>query len=157
MSKTLRASGLLGSNVSVWAFAGALLVGCGGDSKPAESPATEAPPEPTAEPTATAEPAPEPAPPAEPPAPETTQQPTEGAAEGGRLAFITCEDPRKSMCTKEYRPVCGEVDTGIRCIKAPCPSTEKKTYPNGCEACADPKVVGYFPMACDAMQSDKAP
>jgi hypothetical protein len=53
--------------------------------------------------------------------------------------------------------VCGEVDTGIRCIKAPCPSSEKKTYPNACEACADKKVIGYFPMACDAMKSEAAP
>ncbi len=66
------------------------------------------------------------------------------------MAFVTCESPRKTMCTREYRPVCAEVDTGIRCITAPCPSSEKKTYSTGCTACADEKVIGYFPEACDA-------
>jgi hypothetical protein len=70
---------------------------------------------------------------------------------------VTCEEPRKPMCTREYRPVCGEVDTGVRCIKQPCPSTERKTYPNACTACADKNVVGYFAAACDAIESGKAP
>lgn len=59
-----------------------------------------------------------------------------------------CTEPRRPMCTREYRPVCADVDTGIRCIKAPCPSIEKKTYANGCTACADAKVAGYRPGAC---------
>jgi hypothetical protein len=78
-------------------------------------------------------------------------------ASSGRLAFVTCESPRKSVCTREYRPVCAEVDTGIRCIKAPCPSSEKKQYGNGCSACADEKVIGYFPAACDQMTSGGTP
>lgn len=64
------------------------------------------------------------------------------------------------MCTREYRPVCADVDTGIRCITAPCPSTEKKTYSNGCTACADEKVTGYALGACppeDGAPEDGAP
>ena len=34
-------------------------------------------------------------------------------------------------CTREYRPVCGEVQ--VQCIKAPCPPL-KTTYPNKCVA-----------------------
>ena len=33
--------------------------------------------------------------------------------------FKSCETPRPQMCTREYRPVCGHVDTGIRCITTP--------------------------------------
>lgn len=63
-------------------------------------------------------------------------------------ALTVCSEPRSAMCTKDYRPVCANVDTGIRCIKAPCPSTESKTYPNGCTACADAKVISHAPGAC---------
>ena len=57
--------------------------------------------------------------------------------------IITCKDPRPEICTKEYRPVCAEVDTGLRCVKAPCASKDHKTYSNACTACADHKVFGY--------------
>jgi hypothetical protein len=63
--------------------------------------------------------------------------------------MTTCTDPRKTMCTKIYSPVCAEVDTGIRCIRAPCPSSEQKTYGNPCEACADRKVLGWYRGACE--------
>ncbi len=39
-----------------------------------------------------------------------------------------------NICTKEYDPVCALVDTGIRCIKAPCPSSVEKTFSNDCMA-----------------------
>lgn len=55
------------------------------------------------------------------------------------------------MCTKEYRPVCADVDTGVRCVTEPCPSTEKRQFGNGCMACADAKVLGYFPVSCDEL------
>jgi predicted methyltransferase len=61
---------------------------------------------------------------------------------------VTCSEPRKKACTREHRPVCGQVDTGVRCIKAPCPSTETKTYSNACTACADEKVMSYVSGAC---------
>lgn len=37
------------------------------------------------------------------------------------------------ICTMEYMPVCGEIDTGIRCITEPCPSTEMRTFGNRCQ------------------------
>ncbi|MDH5633422.1 MAG: hypothetical protein OEZ10_10575 [Gammaproteobacteria bacterium] len=62
----------------------------------------------------------------------------------------TCTDPRPQVCTMDYNPVCADRDTGIRCIKAPCPATEKKTYSNACHACADAKVRSFRPGACDS-------
>ena len=59
-----------------------------------------------------------------------------------------CTNPRPQACTTDYRPVCATRDTGIRCVSAPCPSSEKRTYSNGCGACSDPKVSGYVPEAC---------
>lgn len=65
-----------------------------------------------------------------------------------RQSTVTCSEPRKKACTREHRPVCGQVDTGVRCVTAPCPSTESKTYSNACTACADEKVVSYVSGAC---------
>lgn len=64
----------------------------------------------------------------------------------------TCPEERPQMCTKQYAPVCATRDTGIRCIKAPCPSTEERTYGNGCTACADEKVIGFIPGACPGVE-----
>ncbi|GGY70651.1 hypothetical protein GCM10011613_13940 [Cellvibrio zantedeschiae] len=61
-----------------------------------------------------------------------------------------CPEERVQMCTREYLPVCATRDTGVRCITAPCPSTEEKTYGNGCSACADAKVIEYRAGACEA-------
>ncbi len=63
--------------------------------------------------------------------------------------LIGCTDPRPEICTMEYNPVCASVDNGIRCIQAPCPSTDWKTYATGCTACADKNVYGYKPGACN--------
>lgn len=71
--------------------------------------------------------------------------PAEAPAAG---ALTVCTEPRSAICTKDYRPVCAHVDTGIRCIKAPCPSAESKTYSNGCTACADAQVISHTPGAC---------
>ncbi|HEY8924932.1 MAG TPA: hypothetical protein VIU64_11170, partial [Polyangia bacterium] len=62
--------------------------------------------------------------------------------------FVTCSNPRPEICTQQYQPVCAQVDTGVRCIKAPCPSAESRTFPNGCAACTDPKVLGFVEGAC---------
>ena len=62
--------------------------------------------------------------------------------------FKPCPDQRSSICTREYLPVCATRDTGVRCVTTPCPSSEQKTYSNGCAACADEKVLGYIPNAC---------
>lgn len=41
-------------------------------------------------------------------------------------------DEKPTMCPMMYLPVCGQKDTGIRCVTTPCPSFEKKTYSNLC-------------------------
>ena len=65
-----------------------------------------------------------------------------------------CPEQRPQMCTREYLPVCATRDTGIRCITAPCPSAEEKTYGNACSACADVKVIEFRTGAC-AQDVDK--
>jgi hypothetical protein len=60
-------------------------------------------------------------------------------------------------CTKESNPVCAEVDTGIRCVRAPCPSMIQQTFANACSACADARVRGYWGMSCEAMSKPTAP
>ena len=70
-----------------------------------------------------------------------------------KLVVTQCtEDQRNQSCTKEYNPVCANVDTGIRCITAPCPSTEQKTYGNSCSACSDSNVYSYTKGACGASE-----
>jgi len=71
-----------------------------------------------------------------------------------RPEITTCPEQRSQICTREYLPVCATRDTGIRCITAPCPSTEEKTYGNGCTACADVKVINYRAGACK-QEADK--
>lgn len=63
--------------------------------------------------------------------------------------FKQCSDPRPQMCTREYKPVCANRDTGIRCVTTPCPAAEWKTYGNACDACSDKAVTGYRPGACE--------
>lgn len=63
-------------------------------------------------------------------------------------ALTLCSEQRSPICTREYLPVCATRDTGVRCITAPCPSSEEKTYGNACSACADEKVLGHRPGAC---------
>ncbi|UQA63352.1 hypothetical protein [Polyangium aurulentum] len=124
----------------------------------------------TPPPTATvpAEPAPTPATDAPKPEDKPAEEPkadapppgaTEPPAGGGRLAFTACtpESRQAKGCTKDLRPVCGQVDTGVRCIKAPCPSAEPRTFPNACTACLEAKVTGYFPMSCEDINSGRAP
>ena len=62
---------------------------------------------------------------------------------------ISCTDPRPEICTQEYIPVCATKDTGVRCVTAPCPSTEKVTYGNACTACSDAKVYSHVAGACE--------
>ena len=61
---------------------------------------------------------------------------------------VACTDPRPQLCTMEYAPVCATRDTGVRCITAPCPSSEQKTYSTGCTACSDAKVSSWVQGAC---------
>ncbi|WP_199405241.1 hypothetical protein [Corallincola holothuriorum] len=53
---------------------------------------------------------------------ETTQQPFEQA----------CTDPRPQICTMDYNPVDGYLETG-----------EWKSFSNACNACSHPQVLGY--------------
>ena len=64
--------------------------------------------------------------------------------------MVMCKDPRPEACTAQYDPVCATRDTGIRCITAPCPSSEQKTMGNACSACSDPKVSGWVKGECPA-------
>lgn len=66
-----------------------------------------------------------------------------------------CPEQRSQICTREYFPVCATRDTGIRCVTAPCPSSEEKTYSNGCSACADVKVMEYRIGACEQVSDKK--
>lgn len=63
---------------------------------------------------------------------------------------VMCKEPRPQVCTMIYQPVCATRDTGVRCIKAPCPSEEKLTRSSDCNACSDPKVISYVPGECPA-------
>ena len=125
---------------------GGWLMACGASTPEPEAPVVEQ----TAEPVHEAPPAPE-----EPAA--EGEAPAEGAPQG-RLAFTQCDlENRPQACTEDYRPVCAEVDNGIRCIKAPCPSTDQKEFANGCTACADAKTQGYWPVACAELSGQGAP
>ncbi|HSC89921.1 MAG TPA: hypothetical protein VLC09_21770, partial [Polyangiaceae bacterium] len=123
-----------------------VVVACGGGSGEPITPSPSTP--------VPAEAEPEPSTTQSPDGAEPSATPADG---GGRLAFVNCEEPRQKACTKEFRPVCAEVDTGIRCVTTPCPSSEKKTFGNACMACAEAAVIGYFPQACDQLGTDAAP
>jgi hypothetical protein len=82
-----------------------------------------------------------------PPPPVVTTPVTE-ATPTEPPATVACGPHRYADCTMDYRPVCATRDTGIRCITTPCPSSEQKTFSNGCSACRDPKVSDYREGAC---------
>ena len=63
--------------------------------------------------------------------------------------FATCDaDDRPAACTQQYDPVCGAVDTGLRCVTTPCDSTRWDTFGNACSACATPGVIGWRAGTC---------
>ncbi|GIU69668.1 MAG: hypothetical protein KatS3mg002_0904 [Candidatus Woesearchaeota archaeon] len=64
----------------------------------------------------------------------------------GKLKAIECPSERPTVCTKEYMPVCAQVQ--VQCIKAPCPPI-KQTYPNKCEACANQLTISYTEGECE--------
>src|SRR6478735_8096386 len=63
---------------------------------------------------------------------------------------VMCKEPRPEVCTMIYQPVCATRDTGVRCIRAPCPSEEQVTKSSGCNACSDEKVISYVEGECPA-------
>ena len=52
-----------------------------------------------------------------------------------------CKEPRATMCTREYRPVCGVQKNSVA-----------KTYGNACSACGDEKVIYFSSGACAAQK-----
>jgi len=60
----------------------------------------------------------------------------------------TAEEKQAEICQMIYSPVCGMVDNGIRCIKAPCPSINATTFANGCVACSA-QAYGHYEGACE--------
>ncbi len=76
-------------------------------------------------------------------------------AGGSDNQYQECPKQRGEFCIELYDPVCAVKDTGIRCIKAPCPATENVTFANSCKACSDVKVSGYESGACSDQADDK--
>lgn len=86
------------------------------------------------------------APAAEPPAGASGAE----AASGTPAGLVACSDPRPEVCTREFRPVCAQRDTGVRCVTAPCDeATEWVTKSNACVACSDSEVIAHRPGSCD--------
>lgn len=69
-------------------------------------------------------------------APACAQQPP--SAPPAPAGQVTCTAPRPQVCTKEFRPVCATRADGTR-----------RTYGNGCEACADAAVTSHVPGPCN--------
>jgi len=59
------------------------------------------------------------------------------APESMPVAGGPCADPRPQMCTRDYRPACGQRRDGTQ-----------TTYGNACAACSDPQVVTQAAGAC---------
>jgi tetratricopeptide (TPR) repeat protein len=59
------------------------------------------------------------------------------AEESLPVAGGACADPRPQVCTRDYRPACGQRRDG-----------DRKTYGNACSACSDPEVVTQAAGAC---------
>ena len=85
------------------------------------------------------------APVASEPAPPPSDAPAQAKNEP-----VMCKEPRLEVCTMIYQPVCATRDTGVRCIRAPCPSEEQVTKSSSCNACSDPKVISYVQGECPA-------
>lgn len=66
----------------------------------------------------------------------------------GEQRACSPESRQAQACTMIYAPVCAVVDTGIRCITAPCPSTKLVKFSNACVACKDRSTIGYYPGEC---------
>ncbi|HRI68836.1 MAG TPA: hypothetical protein PK156_31620 [Polyangium sp.] len=122
------------------------LVGCSGASQ--DSTTSGANPTPTVTvPAQTAEPANGTKVGDNQPPPAETSKPSEP------LALQQCsEESRKAQnCATISKPVCGEVDTGLRCVRAPCPSMAMQTFDNACTACMNKNVRGYYAASCESM------
>jgi hypothetical protein len=72
------------------------------------------------------------------------------APPSGEKQACTPESRQAQACTMIYAPVCAIVDTGIRCITAPCPSTKLVRFSNACAACKEKGTLGYYAGECQA-------
>lgn len=80
---------------------------------------------------------------------ESIKNPLSERVDDAKLVSVECKDPRPTICTREYNPVCAIRDTGVRCITEPCPSSERYSYANSCTACADLDVISYTQGECE--------
>jgi putative hemolysin len=71
--------------------------------------------------------------------------PTDCDTTGSKLKAYDCVN-RTQACTREYMPVCGQVQ--VQCIRAPCPPV-KETFSNKCVACANSLTISYTEGACE--------
>ena len=69
--------------------------------------------------------------------------------------YHECPKERAEFCIEIYDPVCAVRDTGVRCIKAPCPSAEKVNFANSCKACSEARVQGFEPGSCMAQNNNQ--
>ncbi len=69
--------------------------------------------------------------------------PADAASRAGECGSIDTE-----ACDARYDPVCASWDTGIRCVRAPCPAAEPRLYTNACLACRDDRVNGFQHGEC---------
>ena len=77
---------------------------------------------------------------------------------GPNCEFAACpseiDEPEQMICTAEYDPVCAIVDTGVRCITAPCPSAVKQTFSNECMA-KNAGAIVVHEASCDGDEEFK--
>lgn len=61
---------------------------------------------------------------------------------------IVCTQEQKDTdaCIEIYAPVCAQVQ--VECVAAPC-NPVPQTYPNGCFACSEDRVISYVEGSCD--------
>ena len=63
---------------------------------------------------------------------------SKGDSLSGAVEQTECSEPRPTICTMVYQPVCAEIMDG-----------SALTYSSGCKACADTNVQNWMPNACD--------
>lgn len=92
----------------------------------------------------------------EPPTPivDTAYAEDSTATGSANSEWMMCPEQRPEMCAQIYQPVCGIMDTGVRCVTTPCPSSTQKTFGNACTACAEIRVSQYRDGECESTNED---
>lgn len=76
---------------------------------------------------------------------------TRDSAETTPLRSCSPESRQAETCAQLFQPVCADIDTGVRCVRAPCDEDHAlQTFSSACEACRAPKTIGYRDGACPA-------